>query len=176
MEPTSVRLENLVKTAKPAPYDVAVGTPVLVDATQGLGRKVVIGKVSWNTPSSPYIGVDGLMYRKYEVFSLPRPARQVFPPVSPTYNGMTLSELVSRVWQIKGGHREGAAQDRGFDYGEFSGPAHARAENFKLAVLLRESGLTDDEYNTLLRERITGRAAHMLDLDILVDDGFALGR
>jgi hypothetical protein len=48
-------------------HALQVGTKVKVDETRGLGRVEWEGEVTRNDPKSPYIYVNGMGVRKYEV-------------------------------------------------------------------------------------------------------------
>jgi hypothetical protein len=82
-------------------------------------------------------------------------------------NGDRLSRAASAVRAIRQDHAVGAEMDAGFDAGEFSGPAHVRAEAREIADALAKLGFTPKHYNDELQARGCGRFAYMNDL--LVD-------
>jgi hypothetical protein len=63
---------------------------------------------------------------------------------------MRIAEAWNHCERIAEMHAVGAAADAGFDGGEFSGPAHLRAESRQLDTTAREYGFRDYE---ALRDR-----------------------
>ena len=56
--------------------------------------------------------------------------------------------------------------DAGFDGGEFSGPAHDRANAARVAAALTTNGWTAGEYNAELEARTSARYAHESGLSV----------
>lgn len=83
-----------------------------------------------------------------------------------------LSLAASAVARIYRSHEEAAGYDAGFDAGEFSGPAHARAERAEIVAALAALGYTPEEYDRELAARTSARFAHFsgLETDELDED------
>ena len=69
----------------------------------------------------------------------------------------TVSNLIMR---IRRDHDEAFQFDAGYDAGEFSGPAHARAEAREIETAIADNGWTRQELDAELRERTSARWAH----------------
>jgi hypothetical protein len=80
----------------------------------------------------------------------------------PTFraNRSSLTTVVNQILRIRGDHDEAFALDAGYDGGEFSGPAHQRAEASEIEWAIASNGWTREELAIELRDRTSARWAH----------------
>lgn len=74
----------------------------------------------------------------------------------------TLTDITNAIVQIRFRHNQAYSYDAGYDGGEFSGPAHQRAEERELALALADAGWTWTTLEEELRRRTTARWAHYI--------------
>jgi len=72
----------------------------------------------------------------------------------------SLTKISNLVMMIRDSHDKAFVYDSGYDGGEFSGPAHERAEQREIEFAIADNGWTREELDAELHERTTARWAH----------------
>lgn len=88
----------------------------------------------------------------------------------------SLSEAASAVVAIRRSYAEAYEYDSGYDGGEFSGLANARAEERAITEALTSRGWTRAEYNEAIEERTSPAYVWRMGLDVEDEHRDVFGR